>query len=217
MTHDDPTAPHETPPARPLSDGTAGPPVAGVPGPAGTASTPTPSSPPAPPATVGTAAKANRSWRGRLQSTGRWGWIVAAALMVAVIGLVVALAQSPSPTSTAASPPAAGHAVPGSGGGLESGGQGSNARSGPAEGGAAGTVDSLSTAGFTMTTAAGQEVTVDVASSTAYLDGTSATTASAITSGDNADSTISSSCISILLHRRIVQQPPERATGAEQL
>ncbi|MCW2704492.1 MAG: hypothetical protein JWQ37_2487 [Blastococcus sp.] len=75
--------------------------------------------------------------------------------------------------------------MPGSNGGLGSGGQGSNARSGPASGGAAGTVDSLTTSGFTMSTSAGQEVTVDEASSTTYLNGTSATSASAITTGSN--------------------------------
>ena len=185
MTHDDPTSPHETPPGRPDPDATSGSPVADVSGPAGTAAPPPPSSPPDPSASVGRAEQATRSWRGRLMSTGRWGWIVAAALMVAVIGLVVALAISPSSTSTAASPPAAGHVVPGSGGGPGSGGQGSNGRSGPAEGGAAGTVDTLSTAGFTMSTAAGQQVTVDVASSTTYRDGASTISASAITSGDN--------------------------------
>jgi hypothetical protein len=49
-----------------------------------------------------------------------------------------------------------------------SGGLASNARSGPASGGAAGTVDSVSTASFTMTTSAGQKVTVYEASSTTY-------------------------------------------------
>ena len=43
---------------------------------------------------------------------------------------------------------------------------GSNARSGPASGGASGTVASLSASKFTMTTSAGQKVTVDEASST---------------------------------------------------
>jgi hypothetical protein len=62
---------------------------------------------------------------------------------------------------------------------------GSNARSPPAEGGAFGTIDSVSTPSFTMTTAAGQKVTIDETSSTTYLNGTSATTADAIVSGGN--------------------------------
>src|SRR6266700_4232326 len=47
-------------------------------------------------------------------------------------------------------------------------GGGSNARSGPAAGGAAGTVGSVSGSGFTISTSAGQKVTIDEASSTAY-------------------------------------------------
>jgi hypothetical protein len=51
---------------------------------------------------------------------------------------------------------------------LASGGQAANARSGPASGGASGTVDSVSTSSFTMTTSAGVKVTVNEASSTTY-------------------------------------------------
>ena len=65
------------------------------------------------------------------------------------------------------------------------GGGGSNARSGPASGGASGTVSNVSTSGFTLTTATGQKVTVDEASSTTYQKGTSSTSASAITNGEN--------------------------------
>src|SRR6266702_1703385 len=64
------------------------------------------------------------------------------------------------------------------------GGGGSNARSGPASGGASGTVSNVSTSGFTLTTATGQKVTVDEASSTIYQKGTSSTSASAITNGE---------------------------------
>jgi hypothetical protein len=59
-----------------------------------------------------------------------------------------------------------------------------NARSGPAAGGAAGTVSSVSTSSFTLTTSAGQKVTVDRASSTKYQKGTSSISASAITKGE---------------------------------
>ncbi len=65
------------------------------------------------------------------------------------------------------------------------GGGGSNARSGPASGGASGTVSNVSTSGFTLTTATGQKVTVDEASSTTYQKGTSSTSASAITNGES--------------------------------
>ena len=63
-------------------------------------------------------------------------------------------------------------------------GAGSNARSGPASGGAIGTVGSVSTSSFTMSTSAGVKVTVDEASSTKYQKGTSSTSASAITIGE---------------------------------
>jgi len=62
---------------------------------------------------------------------------------------------------------------------------GSNARSGPAAGGASGTVSNVSTSGFTLTTATGQKVTVDEASSTVYQNGTTSTSASAITNGES--------------------------------
>ena len=62
---------------------------------------------------------------------------------------------------------------------------GSNARSGPAAGGASGTVDSVSTSSFTISTSAGQKVTVNKASSTAYQSGTNPVSASAITKGES--------------------------------
>jgi Domain of unknown function (DUF5666) len=60
---------------------------------------------------------------------------------------------------------------------------GSNARSGPAAGGVVGTVSSVSTSSFTVSTSTGQKVTVKKASSTTYRRGTSSTSASAITKG----------------------------------
>ncbi len=60
---------------------------------------------------------------------------------------------------------------------------GSNARSGPAAGGVVGTVSSVSTSSFTVSTSAGQKVTVKKASSTTFRKGTSSTSASAITKG----------------------------------
>jgi hypothetical protein len=43
----------------------------------------------------------------------------------------------------------------------------------------------MSTSGFTITTSAGQQVTVDEASSTTYQKGTSSTSASAVTTGES--------------------------------
>ena len=56
-----------------------------------------------------------------------------------------------------------------------SGTGGSNARSAPAQGGASGTVASVPTSSFTMTTSAGQKFTVDEESSTKYEKGTTST------------------------------------------
>jgi hypothetical protein len=95
---------------------------------------------------------------------------MAAAVIGVVIGLSAACGMS-SPTATSPSATAAG-------------GGGSNARSGPAAGGASGTVGTVSASSFTMSTSAGQKVTVDEASSTTYQEGASSTSASAVTTGE---------------------------------
>jgi hypothetical protein len=59
-----------------------------------------------------------------------------------------------------------------------------NARSGPASGGAAGTVGSVATPSFTLSTSAGVKVTVKETSSTKYQKGANSTSASAITKGE---------------------------------
>ena len=101
----------------------------------------------------------------------------AAALAVAggSYGIVSATSGTSNSTTAAASTGSPGG--PGPGGG-------SNARSGPAAGGASGTVASVSATGFTMTTSAGQKVTVDQASATTYRKGTTPVSASAITTGE---------------------------------
>jgi hypothetical protein len=62
-------------------------------------------------------------------------------------------------------------------------GAGSNARSEPAAGGVVGTVSSVSTSSFMVSTSAGQKVTVKKVSSTTYRKGRSSTSASAIRKG----------------------------------
>jgi hypothetical protein len=62
----------------------------------------------------------------------------------------------------------------------------SNARSSAAAGGAAGTVSSVSASSFTLTTSAGQKVTVKKASSTSYKKGTRSASASSVTKGATA-------------------------------
>jgi membrane-bound inhibitor of C-type lysozyme len=103
-----------------------------------------------------------RRWLSNKRS--RWTAIAAAgALACVVIGLSLSLMRSPS---------------------VPAGIVASNARSGPAAGGAAGTVSALSASSFTITTAAGQQVTVNEASSTTYQNGTSSASADAVTPGE---------------------------------
>jgi len=103
----------------------------------------------------------------------------AAAIVIAggSYGIVTATSSSASVT------PAASRSSSSPAGGVGSGG-GSNARSGPAAGGTAGTVSSVSSSGFTLTTATGEKVTIKEASSTTYEKGTSAATLSAVTTGE---------------------------------
>jgi hypothetical protein len=110
--------------------------------------------------------------------------IAAGAVLVVILavgGFLAFRGRSSNANTTAASPSTT---AAGNGGALGSGGRGSNARSGPASGGAAGTVNSVLTSSFTMSTSAGQKVTVDEASSTTYQKGTSSISASAITTGE---------------------------------
>ncbi len=112
---------------------------------------------------------------------------VLAGMLIAVVALAAcggsSASSSTTPSSTAVTGGAAGNG-PLAAGASGSGGGGSNARSGPASGGASGTVGTVSTSGFTMTTSAGQKVTVDEASSTTYQNGASSTSASAIRTGE---------------------------------
>jgi hypothetical protein len=116
--------------------------------------------------------------RGHLSHLRR-GLVVGAALVGSVTGLVVGVGASSSAgaaqSATASSSP--GH--------FGSGGQGSNARSGPAAGGSSGTVGNVAKSNFTLTTTAGQEVTVDEESSTKYQKGTNSAAKSAVTKGEH--------------------------------
>ena len=83
---------------------------------------------------------------------------------------------------------------------------GSNARSGPAAGGASGTVDSVSTSSFTISTSAGQKVTVNKASSTAYQSGTNPVSASAITKGESV-LVLGTTSSTTITARQVIVQP----------
>jgi hypothetical protein len=94
-----------------------------------------------------------------------------------VIGFSVSLATSPPASAATPVPSSRPAGAPGPRGG------GSNTRSGPAAGGATGTVGKVSTSSFTMTTSAGQKVTVDETSSTKYQKQSTSTSKSAVTKG----------------------------------
>jgi hypothetical protein len=102
--------------------------------------------------------------------------IIVGAAAIAVAGGSYGIVSATSSSSPAAASSGFAHA-PGSGGG-------SGARSGPAAGGAAGTVSSLSTSGFTLTTSAGQKVTIKEAPSTTYHKQASPASANTITKGE---------------------------------
>jgi hypothetical protein len=133
--------------------------------------------------------------------------IVATVAAIAVgggsYGIVTATSSSASATPAASSSPA---------GGFGSGG-GSNARSGPAAGGTVGTVGSVSSSGFTLTTATGQKVTIKEASSTTYEKGTSATTVSAVTTGEPVLVLGTTDSTTITAAQVIVQPPATSASN----
>jgi len=113
------------------------------------------------------------------------GWVVAGALACAVVGLSVALATTTSPTGvrTALGTTAPGRVAPAFPG--RSGYGGGGFRGGFGFGGAVlGTVESVARSGFTMTTRAGEKLTVKEQSSTTFREGSTSASAGAIADGD---------------------------------
>ena len=106
--------------------------------------------------------------------------IAAAAAAIAIGGGSYAIASAASGSAPASAPASA--SSPASG--PRTSGGASNARSGPAAGGTEGTVGSVSPSGFTLTTSAGQKVTITEAPATTYQEGTSPASASAIANGE---------------------------------
>ena len=106
--------------------------------------------------------------------------IAAVAAALAVGGGSYAIASAASGSAPASAPPSA--SSPASG--PRTSGGASNARSGPAAGGTEGTVSSVSPSGFTLTTSAGQKVTITEAPATTYQEGTSPASANAVATGE---------------------------------
>jgi hypothetical protein len=130
-------------------------------------------------------------------------------------GIVAATSGSSASTAVASSiSPAGGSASGAAGaGGFGASGSGSNARSGPAAGGSSGTVSSVSTTGFTLTTSAGEKVTIKYASTTTYEDGTSAASVSAVTTGEPVLVLGTTDSTTITATQVIVQPPSTIATS----
>jgi hypothetical protein len=136
--------------------------------------------------------------------------VIAAAAAAAMIaagsyGILDATSSSASATASSTAPSAAASGS-GSGGG-------SNARSGPAAGGSSGTASSVTSSSFTLTTAAGQKVTVTKASSTTYDKGTSPATASAVTTGEPVLVLGTTDSTTITATQVIVQPPATSASN----
>ncbi len=130
-------------------------------------------------------------------------WVMVATLVSAGVVLAACGASSAPATSPSAAP-AGSSAV----------GGGSNARSGPAAGGASGTVNSVSTTTFTISTSAGQKVTVNEASSTTYAEDTHSTSPSAITAGEGVLVLGITSGTTITATQVIVQPTPGAASSS---
>jgi len=112
---------------------------------------------------------------GRVADSALVAWIVAAVLAVTVIGLSVGLATSGSSSAAREVPPGVRPVLPFGPGSF--GGNPSNL------GAVTGTVASVGTHSFTVTTGTGQTVTVDEQSSTVYRSGSASASASAVTQG----------------------------------
>jgi hypothetical protein len=125
-----------------------------------------------------------------------------------IVSATASTGSSPATTATTASSPSA---RPGARGG------GSNARSGPAAGGSSGTVSSVSESSFTLTTSAGQKVTVKKASATKYDKGTSSSSASVVKKGASVLVLGTTSGTTITAGKVVVQPAgePETSTAAE--
>ena len=139
--------------------------------------------------------------------------VVAAGVAAIVIGggsygIVAATSSSASTTPAASSSPAAGSSSPAGGFGS---GSGSNARSGPAAGGSSGTITSVSSSGFTLTTATGQKVTIKEASATTYQKGTSTATSAVVATGEPV-LVLGTTDNTTITAAQVIVQPP--STGA---
>jgi hypothetical protein len=142
-------------------------------------------------------------------------FVIAGAAVVAIgsgaYGIVSTITSGGSAAASSGSSAGGGSSAGSGGFGT---GRGSNARSGPAAGGTSGTVASTSPSGFTVTTSAGQKVTVSEASTTKYLTGTSPASATAIAAGDSVVVLGTTESKTIMATQVIVQPAGSATTSA---
>src|SRR5579863_3195516 len=112
-----------------------------------------------------------RRWLSKKRST----WMVAAFALVVLIGLSVGLVVPSSSAPNASTPSTT----------TSSSALGSNARSAPAQGGAAGAINGVSPSGLTMTTSAGQSVSVTYSNATKYDYGSQPISSNSLKAGED--------------------------------
>jgi hypothetical protein len=173
----EPTSHQKALPSDPESAKTSDPPAVDDLRGAASASPLPPASSPGWPVSARMSERGSRPQRPRPPSKVRRGLIVAAALMGSVTGLFVGVGASSSAGA------AQSVFTSSSRGRFAYAGEAPNARSGPAAGGSLGTVGNVAKSSFTLTTSAGQDVTVDEESSTKYQRGTTSASKSAVTKG----------------------------------
>jgi hypothetical protein len=136
--------------------------------------------------------------------------VIAVAAAAGVIASVAACSSttgtaSSAPTTATATPAASNSSSPAGGSGS---GSGSNAKSGPAAGGSIGTITSVSSSEFTLTTSTGEKVTIKEVSSTTYEKGTSTATSAAVTTGEPA-LVLGTTDSTTITAAQVIVQPPD--------
>jgi hypothetical protein len=132
-----------------------------------------------------------RRWLSRRRST----WMVTAFALVVVVGFSVGLVV---PSSSAPKASVSRDTT-------SSGASGSNARSAPAAGGAAGAINDLAATGLTLTTSAGQTVSVTYSSATTFDERTASTLKSSLKVGDDVLVVGTTSSTSIVASQVVVE------------
>jgi Domain of unknown function (DUF5666) len=139
------------------------------------------------------------------------------SIVVGVAAIAIGGGSYGVAATTGSGSSAAGSGSSTAGGGGSGSGSGSNARSGPEPGGSAGTVSSVFASGFTVTTAAGQKVTIKETSSTTYENGTNPAPVSMVTTGEPVLVLGTADSATITATEVIAHPPASRSSTASQV